>query len=977
GGLIGRNYSSPAASNSFWDVQTSGMSISAGGTGKTTAEMKTQTTFTDAGWDFTSLWQMTTSENDEYPFLGWQDFLPQAYAPSKGDGTAGNPYQIANLGNLYWIAVDNSRWNKHYIQTADIDASVTSTWTGGGWIPIGNAATKFTGSYKGEGHLIDGLYINREGVDHQGLFGYTNGAVISELGVINVNIIAYRRTGALVGSFEANSVMNKCYSTGFVSGGHIIGLLVGLSTYSSITNCYSRGSVNGSSTIGGLLGYNYTGSTVSNSYSTANVVGAYGNNGGLIGVEWNASTTNSFWDTETSGQLTSGGGIGKTTAEMKTSSTFLDAGWNPQIWKKEDGINDGYIYLVWQNPDGSSLFQAPILSLPVNNSTGISISPTLAWQAVSGADHYRLEINTQPDFTGTIIFDEDTLSDTSHTITGLLNNSTYYWRVQGLNNFGFSSDTSSIFSFTTKLLDAILSSPSNNSIGVGLSPTLNWLSVSGADKYKLEVNTQPDFTGTIIFNADTLTDTTQTINGLLNNSNYYWRVTALNDSGFASDISSTFLFTTKLSTAILSSPSNNSIGISLSPTLSWLSVSGADKYKLEVNTQPDFAGTIIFNADTLTDTAQTINELLNNSNYYWRITGLNNAGNTSDTSHTFSFTTLRTAVVEAIFTITDGAGGTTILTAGLDSSATDGLDSSYGEAELTPVPPAGIFDARFNFPDSIISSLKDIRQGTFGEGFNRIHELQYQVGAGSSIIINYNFGTNTPDKVRARLQDIITGALIDTTISDTGSYTVTDPSVYSKLILTMIYDTPLPVELTSFSASSSNKDVKLQWSTATETNNRGFSIERKSKNKNSWNTVAFVNGRGTTTELTNYSYTDKNVPAGIYNYRLKQVDFDGGFEYSKTVEFEVNAPKKFALEQNYPNPFNPSTIINYQIPQDGIVTLKIYDVIGGEVRTLINEFKGAGIYEVKFDASDLSSGFYIYRLKANDFILSKKMLLVK
>jgi hypothetical protein len=424
--------------------------------------------------------------------------------------------------------------------------------------------------------------------------------------------------------------------------------------------------------------------------------------------------------------------------------------------------------------------------LPVNNSTGISTSPTLAWQAVSGADYYRLEVNAQPDFTGTIIFDEDTLSDTSYTIAGLFNNSTYYWRVHALNNFGFLSDTSSTFNFTTKLLDAVLSSPSNNSIGISLSPTLSWLSVSEADKYKLEVNTQPDFTGTIIFNADTLTDTAQTVNGLLNNSNYYWRVTALNDSGFASDISSTFLFTTKLSTAILSSPSNHSIGVSLSPALSWLSVSGADKYKLEVNTQPDFAGTIVFDIDTINTIYHQIEGLTENTKYYWRVTGLNNAGNTSDTSHTFSFTTLQTAAVEAIFTITDGAGGTAILTAGLDSSATDGLDSSYGEAELTPVPPAGIFDARFNFPDSIISSIKDIRQGTFQEGFNRIHELQFQVGEGSSIIINYNFGTHTPDKVRARLQDVISGTFIDTTISGAGSYTVTDPSVYNKLMLTMI-----------------------------------------------------------------------------------------------------------------------------------------------------------------------------------------------
>ncbi len=208
--------------------------------------METQTTFTNAGWDFTTIWEMTTNDNDGYPFLGWQDFSPQPYPPSEGDGTLGNPYRIANLGNLYWIAVDNSRWNKNYIQIKDIDASVISTWTGGGWIPIGNEAVKFTGRYNGNGHIIDSIYINRGGVDHQGLFGYTNGAVISELGVTNVNMNIYRRSGAIVGSFESNSVMDKCYSTGFISGSFIIGSLVGLSSYSSITNCYSRGSINGS-----------------------------------------------------------------------------------------------------------------------------------------------------------------------------------------------------------------------------------------------------------------------------------------------------------------------------------------------------------------------------------------------------------------------------------------------------------------------------------------------------------------------------------------------------------------------------------------------------------------------------------------------------------------------------------------------------------------------------------------------------------
>lgn len=335
------------------------------------------------------------------------------------------------------------------------------------------------------------------------------------------------------------------------------------------------------------------------------------------------------------------------------------------------------------------------------------------------------------------------------------------------------------------------------------------------------------------------------------------------------------------------------------------------------------------------------------------------------------------ALLEANFTVTDGAGGTTLLIAGIDSLATDGLDPTLGEFEVPPLPPAGVFDARFNLPSSTISTITDIRQGTFAGGFNRIHEIQYQVGAGTSITINYDFGTYIADQVKARFQDVVTGTLIDTTVYGSGSYSVPNPSVFNKLKVTMIYGTSIPVELTSFTASSVDKDVNLQWSTATETNNSGFSIERKNKNENSWNSVTFVNGRGTTTEITNYTYTDKNVPAGIYNYRLKQIDFDGSYEYSNIIEVEVSLPKTYSLGNCYPNPFNPSTIISYEVPKQSNVLLKVYDILGNEVATLVNEEKSAGSYQIIFDASALSNGVYFYRLQAGNFVETKKMILMK
>ncbi len=193
----------------------------------------------------------------------------------------------------------------------------------------------------------------------------------------------------------------------------------------------------------------------------------------------------------------------------------------------------------------------------------------------------------------------------------------------------------------------------------------------------------------------------------------------------------------------------------------------------------------------------------------------------------------------------------------------------------------------------------------------------------------------------------------------------------------------VPVELTSFSATVNDDNVELSWITSTETNNQGFEIQRSKDGK--FETIGFVDGHGTTTETQVYSFIDKNLITGKYNYRLKQIDFDGTFEYSNVIEVEVTSPSTFSLEQNYPNPFNPNTKIRYTIPnviasetkQTQFVSLKIYDVLGNEVATLLNEHTPSGSYEVEFDASNLPSGTYFYQLRAGSFIETKKMIVLK
>jgi energy-converting hydrogenase Eha subunit F len=191
----------------------------------------------------------------------------------------------------------------------------------------------------------------------------------------------------------------------------------------------------------------------------------------------------------------------------------------------------------------------------------------------------------------------------------------------------------------------------------------------------------------------------------------------------------------------------------------------------------------------------------------------------------------------------------------------------------------------------------------------------------------------------------------------------------------------VPVALSSFTADVNNGVVELNWATATETNNNGFAIDRKSTNSE-YTQIGFVPGFGTTTEPRSYSFTDNSVTPAVYSYRLKQVDYDGTFKYSDVVEVDVLAPAVFALDQNYPNPFNPRTIINFRLAADSKVILKVFDVLGQEVATLINSDIVAGSHNVDFKAANINSGVYFYRIDATgidgtNFSSVKKMILTK
>lgn len=312
------------------------------------------------------------------------------------------------------------------------------------------------------------------------------------------------------------------------------------------------------------------------------------------------------------------------------------------------------------------------------------------------------------------------------------------------------------------------------------------------------------------------------------------------------------------------------------------------------------------------------------------------------------------------FTLTAPSAGTYLVNAGYKNPSRR-WDSTHVTLQLSapPNPPSNLV-AQF-IPDPLSVQLNWIDNSNNEDGF--IIERE-SLGPLAFIIV---------DTVSAN-----TTSYTDTTVTYlTYIYRLSAFNAFGQSAYSDTSQVVVPVELTSFNASSIDGGVLLEWTTATEINNLGFEIQRNMAN--GWGTIGFVEGRGTTSEITNYQFfndlSEFNSPEKLM-YRLKQIDFNGTYSYSNTVEVEFLV-EKYSLSQNYPNPFNPSTIISFTLARSSFVTLKIYNILGNEVTTLVNEVIPGGNHQIEFDASGLSSGVYLYTITAGDFAETKKMLLMK
>jgi len=294
------------------------------------------------------------------------------------------------------------------------------------------------------------------------------------------------------------------------------------------------------------------------------------------------------------------------------------------------------------------------------------------------------------------------------------------------------------------------------------------------------------------------------------------------------------------------------------------------------------------------------------------------------------------------------------------------------------------YDLTGTYLDDFVSTVINFPQQIFEMGNGNVAVAGFSTPSGIYIYSPTGTLLNTLSVVTGvrSVYELPNGHLLTTTGTslyeideNTGAIIRTIASGLSFQYISLFDYSIVPVELTSFTASVKDNDVTLNWETASEINNSGFQVERKSTGD--FEAIGFVPGFGTTTEPRSYSFNDADLQSGYYTYRLKQIDLDGTFEYSDEIQLEVIIPDVFALEQNYPNPFNPSTKITFSLAVDSKVSFRVFDVLGQEVATIINSDLVAGLHNIDFNASNLNSGVYFYTLQAGNFVEIKKMVLMK
>ena len=575
--------------------------------------------------------------------------------------------------------------------------------------------------------------------------------------------------------------------------------------------------------------------------------------------------------------------------------------------------------------------EAPVLVSPIDNTNDIDTLATFVWNSVKNAEVYIIQLSESSLFESVLV--EKTVSDTLKSIGGFSFQSTYYWRVKATNSAG-ESPFSTINTFTVKAEDASIPeplSPANNEVGVDTSATLIWSTATGAVNYQVQVSTALDFSTTT--NDFETTDTTFEASTLNFETEYFWRVRGIGAAD-TSDWSPVFTFTTRpeaLGIPLLISPADEAENVPDSTEFIWSLVQGANQYLLEVDTDTSLTGSQIF---TVNDTSKVVGDLEFEQTYYWRVRAkVADSELESEWSERNKFTTKEAP--ESSPVVNNPLGSVT-------------LNEDFGEYF------AGSLDSVFT---------DDQEEGLVYELISTTINIEVKINSDSLLIISIQDSSGVNEVVvkatdidGLSIRDTLTVTILPVNdipyfegLADSVSFTNNTPGEFD--FLNKVKDVETPFEELSISAKVTPDDIS-------------FSVDKEA---------------GLIT-LTSNDFTGE----GVLTFTVKDADGDSvSTEVTLIVslgtsnERESDIPLNFTLSQNYPNPFNPTSTIKFGIPEAAVVKLEIYNLLGQKVKTLLNARRSAGFHTVNFDATNLSSGMYMYRIQAGNFVKIKKMTLIK
>jgi len=677
---------------------------------------------------------------------------------------------------------------------------------------------------------------------------------------------------------------------------------------------------------------------------------------------------------------------------------------------------------IWSFTTVVAAPQIPTLVSPPNGATGLPTSLTLKWNASAGATSYRLQVSTNPGFTSTVV-DQSGIIETSYTVSGLLANTTYYWRVYAV-NAGSASDWSSVWSFTVIVAAPTLIAPSNGEAGVSTNPTLSWNTVAGATSYRLQVSTSSTFATTVVDQSG-ITGTSYALSGLSNYTTYYWRVNAT-ASGGTSDWSGVWIFTTILAAPILSAPPNAAVGVSTSPLLEWYASLGATSYRLQVSTISTFA-TVFNDIGWISSTSYAVSGLSNNTTYYWRVNATN-AGGTSDWSSVWSFTTIISAPsAPTLLSPPDHWTGLAInptLNWNLSSEATSyRLQVSTSPFFSTVVlDTGGLISGSYTLSGLSYNTTYYWRVNATNVGgtsdwssvwsFTTIVEapsppplgapLNGEIGLPTNLTLSWNMSERaTSYRIQVATNSTFTALVVDQGGLTGTSYTLSGLSYNTTYYwrvnatnaggtsdwssvwsFTTIVEAPQAPTLVSPLDGATDIPVSptLTWNASAGATSYRVQISTTP----SFNTTVVDSDRIKGTSFTAGRLLSKT----IHYWRVNATNLGGTSAWSSIWSFTTIAvssveqisnivPGEYHLSQNFPNPFNPTTTILFDLPQSVYVTLKIYTALGKEVAAVVSEYLSAGSYKVEWNANGLASGVYYYQMRAGGFVSTRRLVVLK